>query len=693
MKNLAKQLYRRVKGAEFWESNKLTRLLYVLIQKCIGLVLYIRHIVVYAKWYIMHHVYKVSIIKRVRKNLNRKGIHLQLARKHARSGNWARSQRYYQKLETRIKHSARDLELYNETRMNLSILERLLAIDDYKKHIANYQKAIAKKPPKIAAVVAISGGYDTVKLPAQLNPDIKYILYTDSPVVDAGVYEIRPMPYFHEDKTRIARFVKTNLDQLVPGYDIALWIDANLMAMNDLSEFISDFKKSKKAVGAIPHPLRTSVYEEAEACKKHIKEDNRRIDEQAAHLWELGYSTQKLIESNFMMFDLKSKKIRGFFATWWRELDTFTRRDQLSLNYALDENKIDYYPIMKHLQNTRTHEAFSIISHQLHQTTPESLLRAISDTETDPYAGDPFSKHKQTVLKRNRGRSIDIVYCVHNALDDVKLCLASVKKFRRSSNVNLIIIDDGSQPPTKKFLEKFHQQNKSWTQLNRKETGSGYTKAANRGLRLSKGDFVILLNSDTIVSDGWTEKMADVAFSNSTVGIVGPLSSAASHQSIPNHKSAKGQTAINELPENIAPDDLNTQLESWTTYNQYPLVPLVHGFCYGIRRDVIDAIGYFDEENFATGYGEENDYCFRAMDAGFKLALATNTYIYHAKSKSYSEDDRIEFMQHGNQKLADLRGKERIKRAVVTMQNHPQLTTLRQKTRAYFNKEGSEDEV
>jgi len=60
----------------------------------------------------------------------------------------------------------------------------------------------------------------------------------------------------------------------------------------------------------------------------------------------------------------------------------------------------------------------------------------------------------------------------------------------------------------------------------------------------------------------------------------------------------------------------------------------LNGFCLAIKRTLITDIGIFDEEAFGEGYGEENDYCLRAVKAGWQLAVADDTYIYHAQSRS-----------------------------------------------------------
>jgi glycosyltransferase involved in cell wall biosynthesis len=215
--------------------------------------------------------------------------------------------------------------------------------------------------------------------------------------------------------------------------------------------------------------------------------------------------------------------------------------------------------------------------------------------------------------------------------------------------------------------------------LHRNEQARGYTKAANQGLAASSGELAILLNSDTIVTDGWAEKMADAVFSTSGAGIVGPMSNAASHQSIPEHRSSKGQTAINDLPPGLTAEDMNRSCEQWTAVHVLPRVPLVHGFCLGVTREVIEKIGFFDEDSFPKGYGEENDYCFRAANAGFSLVVATHTYVFHVKSKSHAGPERVALMKAGAEALRRLHGRPRIQRAVISMDENPIFVDLRQR--------------
>ncbi len=261
---------------------------------------------------------------------------------------------------------------------------------------------------------------------------------------------------------------------------------------------------------------------------------------------------------------------------------------------------------------------------------------------------NPLVKHSATV---------DIIICVHNAFEDVKICLESVIRYSRVP-YSLILIDDGSQEETHKYLLDF--ANSQAATLIRNETARGYTFAANQGLRLSKASYAILLNSDTIVTPDWLDRIVACGESDPRIGIVGPLSNTASWQSIP-EISHQGDWAENKLPEDMSVADMGRLVAEYS-HRLYPRIPFLNGFCLAIKRSTIEDIGYFDEDAFGAGYGEENDYCLRADQAGWQLAIADDAYVYHSQSRSYSNErrkllceqaDKALVAKHGQQIISD----------------------------------------
>ncbi|MEZ5575141.1 MAG: glycosyltransferase [Candidatus Competibacteraceae bacterium] len=291
----------------------------------------------------------------------------------------------------------------------------------------------------------------------------------------------------------------------------------------------------------------------------------------------------------------------------------------------------------------------------------------------------PERIHPLTASKRKRfsvtpSRSVDIVVCVHNALEEVRCCLQSIIDHTPES-YRLLLVNDGSDPETCQFLSDFKSAHPQCILLEN-PTAQGYTKAANRGLRATNADYVVLLNSDTVVPRLWWPRLLECIERDPNIGIVGPLSNAASWQSIPKLFDSQGDWIVNHLPTGYQVNEM-AELVYQVSPKRFPHVPFVNGFCFVLRRSVIDRIGYLDEENFPWGYGEENDYCLRAASAGFSLAIADHTYVYHAKSKSYSHERRLMLAAEGDRALQRKHDGQHIAHKVDRLRNQADLAFIR----------------
>ncbi len=245
--------------------------------------------------------------------------------------------------------------------------------------------------------------------------------------------------------------------------------------------------------------------------------------------------------------------------------------------------------------------------------------------------------------------TVDIVVCVYNALEDVMRCLRSIERETTTAH-RLIIVDDGSDVPTMLALQDF-ACGKPWVALKRNDQTLGYTKSANIGLANSTASWCVLMNSDTIVTPGWLEGMIACAASDPATGFVGPLSNAASWQSVPETKDAAGGWMVNALPPGMEPADVSDVVREVSSQS-YPKAPLLNGFCMMMRRSVLETLGFLDETVFPQGYGEETDLCLRAKAAGYALAIADDVYVYHAKSASFGSERRRMLSREGNRSLA-----------------------------------------
>ena len=276
---------------------------------------------------------------------------------------------------------------------------------------------------------------------------------------------------------------------------------------------------------------------------------------------------------------------------------------------------------------------------------------------------------------------VDVVICVHNALEDVRRCLESVLS-RTALDFALIVVNDGSGPETTRWLRHSAARH-SVIELIETDGPLGYTRAANRGLRAGKSPYVVLLNSDTIVPRLWVESLLHCLQSDDRLGIVGPLSNAASWQSIPERFAEDGGWEVNDLPGGYNVDEYG-ELVHRLSEQAFPRVEFLNGFCLLMRRKVIEAIGYLDEDAFPQGYGEENDYCIRARDAGFELAIADHCFVYHAKSRSFGTQARDRLAEEGRKALWHKHDKIVVERGTQALKENPDLARVRSKLSSFL---------
>ena len=218
-----------------------------------------------------------------------------------------------------------------------------------------------------------------------------------------------------------------------------------------------------------------------------------------------------------------------------------------------------------------------------------------------------------------------IIVPVFNALDHIKVCLESITR-TVPANTRVLLIDDASTDlRVRPVLQSWVNEAKPYRQLLVHKKNQGFVATANYGMRLAATD-VVLLNSDTQVTGGWLQYLADCLESDRSIATATPWSNNGEIVSIPTF------CAPNPVPEN--PDAIASAIASCGEPH-YPEMPTAVGFCMAISLQAIERVGLFDEETFGRGYGEENDFCQRAEQAGLRNVLCDNAYVIHHGGASF----------------------------------------------------------
>ena len=222
---------------------------------------------------------------------------------------------------------------------------------------------------------------------------------------------------------------------------------------------------------------------------------------------------------------------------------------------------------------------------------------------------------------------IDIIIPVYNAYDDVVRCVASVRK-HAGADCRIVLIDDASPDVRiKSLFRELASERDPRMMFLANANNSGFVGTVNRGMSLSRND-VLLLNSDTIATSRWLKKIQRCAASDCRIGTITPFSNNAEICSYP-------LFCQNNPLDGVDIERINQAMEA-ASMPDYPDIPTAVGFCMFVRRELLDSIGLFDADTFGLGYGEENDFCMRAMKAGYRNVLCDDTFVAHVGSQSFT---------------------------------------------------------
>ena len=468
----------------------------------------------------------------------------------------------------------------------------------------NESKVIKKKIGMKKGVIytCITGTYDKLIKHQIIDENFDYICYTDNDELlnkkEVNGWCIRPTQFNKLDNIRNARWHKVNPDILFPDYDLSVWVDANVDVLSDdLHRRIVSFIKNKEIFFSYSHPLRNSVFDEAIAVMQLKKDFVETVQKELEYLNEEKFpDTGGLHETSVLIRNHKNEVCKNVSRMWWNMIDKYSRRDQLGLDYALWK----YNYVIKHLKEN------DIISEK------NGFLRTYG------------KHHKGNTMTIEPVKTISVIIPIYNALDDVARCLDSILDAKLTDNVEIICINDCSEQETTQYLRNFCSKNQRFT-LVENEENLGFIKTCNKGMKMAKGDILVLLNSDTLIPKAFEKKILFCFNKDKTIGCASPISSNTGlwHVTMP---STIKISAMDRLVESVSA-------------KKFPSILCPEGFCFCIRNIVVKEIGYLDEV-FGKGYCEETDLSMRALSKGWRLALIDNMYVWHKHEASFGSATR-----------------------------------------------------
>lgn len=214
---------------------------------------------------------------------------------------------------------------------------------------------------------AIIGQYDTPLQPVVIDDRFEYVLFSNYlPEGKLGVWQIKRVNYVNPIQTKIARYVKTHPESLLPQYEASLWHDANIRIKDQCvyDKFIELVEK-KVEVAGVKHVGWDCVYEEMFNVLDFRYESEKVVVDWGHYLRKHNYPKHDgLVETGFL-FRLHSRdNVKEMDALWWNYIESFSRRDQLSFPLVLKKCRMrcDYF--LPEGKTVRDFEGVEFVKHR-----------------------------------------------------------------------------------------------------------------------------------------------------------------------------------------------------------------------------------------------------------------------------------------------------------------------------------------
>lgn len=276
-------------------------------------------------------------------------------------------------------------------------------------------------------------------------------------------------------------------------------------------------------------------------------------------------------------------------------------------------------------------------------TDPESFVHAVAQALNEKseqaqtlrdrridYARQQTWQHRaQDLLQAAEHDTLEplssVVVVSYNNWALTQRCLRSIEDHSDTGALEVIVVDNASSDDSPQSLQAWAEQDPARRKVLLNPENRGFGPAVNQGLALARGQYLVILNNDTMVSQGWLRGLRRHIEVNPQLGIVCPITNNIGNEA---QVALKGET----------PADVFASSRHYTLGRAGRLLPLSIAafFCVMIPRRVYEAVGGLDEQ-FVPGFFEDDDYCLRIKALGLSVGCAEDVFVYHELSASFDK--------------------------------------------------------
>jgi hypothetical protein len=232
--------------------------------------------------------------------------------------------------------------------------------------------------PRRAVCTTLVGGYEELtEQPAAAESGLSFVCLTDDPDLRSDTWEVRVVePVLPMDPARSSRRIKMLLHEYVPEFAETLWIDNSIRLLRAPDDDVAAALDGAD-LAMMPHSFRATVLDEFRAVAEQQLDDPARIDEQLAHYLAVAPEVldQRPFAGGLIVRRTKPEVIR-LMECWWEKVLRYSRRDQLSFNWAATRCGLVPRPLNLPNERSDLHVGNSAAGRRNDRRVDRSVVRA-----------------------------------------------------------------------------------------------------------------------------------------------------------------------------------------------------------------------------------------------------------------------------------------------------------------------------
>ncbi len=262
----------------------------------------------------------------------------------------------------------------------------------------------------------------------------------------------------------------------------------------------------------------------------------------------------------------------------------------------------------------------------------------------------------QTALgKMEYAPLVSIIIVSHNGAPLLSQLFASFAHSNFYNNYEIIIVDNASSDDTDMVVAEYRHEFAIHVRHN--SENQSFARACNQGASIARGDYLVFLNNDTEVTDGWLDALLYTAIAEENAGVVGAR---LIYPEMPERGLNAGKSYLlqhrgirfyrDSKTGRLVPFNVGNGEDVSAVSADVKKIPAVTGACLLVKKDKFGAVGKFDE-NYNYGY-EDVDFCLKLLRKGYMNYYCPAALLFHAEfgTQQHEKPEQAEARREMNRK-------------------------------------------